>query len=125
MENNGECGVCGDPAGGPYANERGGIYDRGQIGRYYEEGQTINVTIDITAAEGGAYRFSLCDRSTDLTQSCFDRYPLKRKSDGAVWIPAPQKETIFTEQFVLPPGVTCTHCVLQWKHTLGTHHPLK
>lgn len=43
--NQGRCGVCGDPYQGPRENEAGGKYANGIIVRHYTESQTIDAVI--------------------------------------------------------------------------------
>ena len=46
---NGKCGLCGDPFPGPRDNEPGGKYANGIITRKYQEGQVIEVYVQLTA----------------------------------------------------------------------------
>ena len=46
---NGKCGLCGDPYPGPRENEPGGKYANGIITRKYQEGQVIEVYVQLTA----------------------------------------------------------------------------
>ena len=73
----GKCGICGDPwFQNPRAHEAGGRFATGTIFSSYKEGQTIPVTIDITANHWGHFVFKLCannDFTQDPKQECFDR----------------------------------------------------
>ena len=81
----GKCGICGDPW---YADPReheapNGKFATGTITALYNQGQTINVQIDMTANHKGFFEFKLCPNEpckncsnipNDPTQDCFDRY---------------------------------------------------
>ncbi|XP_053381835.1 uncharacterized protein LOC128549293 [Mercenaria mercenaria] len=115
--NNGHCGVCGDPYQGPRENEAGGKYATGTIVRHYKESQQINVEIEITEANGGWSEFRLCpnnDVHKVVTQQCLDRYLLPTPS-GETRIEHQGIVGIMRTPLVLPPGLTCTQCVFQWK----------
>lgn len=77
--NKGKCGICGDPfdeAVKPH-EAPGGLYATGTITATYVQGQTIPVTLQITANHKGFYEFRLCPNNNvqqDPTQECFDRY---------------------------------------------------
>ena len=106
IEQGGKCGICGDPwLANPKEHEApGGKYlinwylsknshdfsinvDFFDIGKYangiitntYEEGQEVEVRIQITANHLGYFQFKLCannDVSADKDQSCFDKWVL-------------------------------------------------
>lgn len=62
-----------------------GIYATGLIGRSYQEGQDINVTIDITANHFGYFEFKLCKNDEfmkKVTQECFDENLLVIKNNN-------------------------------------------
>ncbi|XP_053383503.1 uncharacterized protein LOC123541518 [Mercenaria mercenaria] len=115
--NNGRCGVCGDPYQGPRENEAGGKYATGTIVRNYKEGQQINVEIEISAPHAGWSEFRLCpnnDVHKVVTQQCLDQYLLPTLS-GETRIVHQGIAGIIRISLVLPPGLTCTQCVFQWK----------
>ncbi|XP_045180175.2 uncharacterized protein LOC123539591 [Mercenaria mercenaria] len=123
--NNGRCGVCGDPYQGPRENEAGGKYATGTIVRSYKEGQQINVEIEITVAHNGGWsEFRICpnnDVNKAVTQQCLDQFLLATPSGETRYIH--QKTTgRFNIPLVLPPGLTCTQCVLQWKWNAASHN---
>ena len=106
IEQGGKCGICGDPwlanpkdheaPGGKYLinwylskNSHDfsinvdffdiGKYANGIITNTYEEGQEVEVRIQITANHLGYFQFKLCannDVSADKDQSCFDKWVL-------------------------------------------------
>ena len=74
----GRCGICGDPwFQEPRAHEApGGEFATGTIVKTYTVGQTVPVTIQITANHWGYQVFKLCannDVTQDPTQECFDK----------------------------------------------------
>ena len=106
IEQGGKCGICGDPwladpkdheaPGGKYLinwywskNSHDfsinvdffdiGKYANGIITNTYEEGQEVEVRIQITANHLGYFQFKLCannDVSADKDQSCFEKWVL-------------------------------------------------
>ena len=74
----GNCGICGDPwFADPREHEApNGKYATGTITAAYDQGQTIDVQIDITANHRGLFEFRLCPNKsidTDPEQGCFDK----------------------------------------------------
>lgn len=62
------------------------------------------------------------NRYQEATQECFDRYPLLVTSTRSVRFDIPpesNKQEVFTYRVQLPPGVTCTQCVIQWTYYTG------
>ncbi|XP_052811640.1 uncharacterized protein LOC128239176 [Mya arenaria] len=126
---NGRCGVCGDRFEGPFNNEAGGIYAKGVIVRNYAQEQIIRVTIEITINHGGYSEFRLCpnnDVTKRVTQQCLDKYLLAMPSGQTRYI-HPQKGSLYGNgrkdiDLVLPRGLTCTQCVLQWKWTTNSNN---
>ena len=73
----GKCGICGDPwFADPRDHEApNGRFATGTITASYNQGQTIDVQIDITANHKGFFEFKLCPNvgnTEDPTQDCFD-----------------------------------------------------
>ena len=70
-----KCGICGDFwYDKPHSLEAPGIYAKGIITGNYTEGQTINVTVDLTDNTGGVFIFRLCESKNirkDPDQTCF------------------------------------------------------
>ncbi|CAF1508024.1 unnamed protein product [Adineta ricciae] len=131
---NGRCGICGDPFQGPRDHEDGGIYATGIIGRTYESGEMINTTIDITANHFGYFEFRLCPidmggarRPRRLTQRCLDQHlltigPSDSKSNGddtRYYLPHGNKSYFYVPVQLPSDIVSCSHCVLQWKYHAG------
>ncbi|WAR18884.1 hypothetical protein MAR_000722 [Mya arenaria] len=117
----GRCGVCGDPYEGPYENEAGGKYARGIIVQNYTQGQRIRVTIEITVNHGGYSEFRICpnnDVTKRVTQDCMDHYLLMTPFGETRYMHAPNGDPAGLGEkhidLLLPPGLTCTQCVLQW-----------
>ena len=78
IQQGGKCGICGDPwLANPKEHEApGGKYANGIITDTYEEGQEVEVRIQITANHLGYFQFKLCannDVNADKDQSCFDK----------------------------------------------------
>lgn len=117
--NGGRCGVCGDPYNGPRDHEAGGKYANGIIVRHYRSGETISVSVELTTSHMGYFEFRLCpnnDAGRRVTQQCLDRF-LLRQPDGSTRFPVTSPaQGIRNVQLVLPSGLECTQCVLQWKY---------
>ncbi|RUS79991.1 hypothetical protein EGW08_012256 [Elysia chlorotica] len=89
----GRCGVCGDPASPtPRPHERGGQYYTGTPTRVYQSGDTITITMGITANHRGWVEFRVCPYDdpepgdvewdedgnfVEVTQDCLDRHVLE------------------------------------------------
>jgi hypothetical protein len=87
--------------------------------------QEIEVEIELTANHLGRFEMYLCpnnNRFQEATQECFDRYPLIVTSVGGVSYEIPtesKKQEMFSYRVRLPPGVTCSQCVIQWTYYTG------
>merc|ERR1712168_285217 len=122
QRNGGKCGICGDPYDGQRENEAGGRYATGTIVADYQEGQVIEVTVDLTANHMGYFEFRLCPHNNihvPATQECLDRHVLQLADGSGTRLP------IYTGMFKtklklrLPRGVVCEQCVFQWKYNTG------
>ena len=72
----GQPGVCGDPYQGEQSTNFAGRNFSSQA--TYGEGSVITVDMALNVNHGGRFEFFLCNGKTNLTQSCFNKYPLKR-----------------------------------------------
>lgn len=111
---------------------QGGIYATGVITGNYTEGQTINMTVQMSTYHNGRYRFGLCvlnGTQTELdylTEDCLDQHQLVQAAGGQypgdVWY-YPNGDDYETSTWVLPSGVTCdgvnSRCVLRWNYLTG------
>ena len=61
-QNGGKCGICGDAwdERSPRKGEGGGRFGTGVIVRQYRPGQTIKISVDITANHLGYFQFRVC-----------------------------------------------------------------
>ena len=112
-------------------------YGRGVIVRRYTSGQRITVAADITANHKGYFEFRLCPQNNPavpVTEACLDRYLLA--GDGGtrysrLWPPVacspPSRYYLgegtrrFSTSVKLPVGLSCRHCVLQWRYVGGNN----
>lgn len=121
--NNGKCGVCGDRYDGKRENEVGGKYANGIIVRKYSPGETIPVTVHITASHKGWFEFRICENknpSARVTQECMDQNILYIKEAASTrWSFDFTRAFKKTFQVVLPKNLRCSACVLQWKYNTG------
>jgi len=125
LKNGGRCGVCGDPwdLPQPRDGERGGTFGEGEVVRTYTEGQWANVSAQITANHKGFFEFRLCPQNrTDVaaSESCMERHLLDVRGGGKRYM-LPSGTGIFSTEIALPKGLTCSHCVLQWRYVGGNN----
>nr|CAD7461263.1 unnamed protein product [Timema tahoe] len=112
----------------PRPHEAGGKYAKGVIVRHYKEGSLIKIRVELTANHRGYFEFRLCPNNRPKkigTQECLDKYVLSRASQKDEL-----KETryypelgnkIFEIKYLLPIGLTCTQCILQWRYIAGNN----
>ncbi|CAL4241686.1 unnamed protein product [Meganyctiphanes norvegica] len=124
-ENEGRCGICGDAWElDTRPHEAGGLYATGTIVREYSAGEVITVNVDVTANHLGHFEFKLCPNNNihqKATQECLDQYPLAL-ADGSGynhWIDSNTGD--HPVELILPKGLTCTQCVLQWRYVAGNN----
>ncbi|XP_012275596.1 uncharacterized protein LOC105697126 [Orussus abietinus] len=122
--NDGKCGECGDSYSlrRPRPNENGGVYGTGTIVARYQPGQHIPVSVKLSASHAGYFKFSLCPlrSETDLeTEECFEKHPLRLVDGSEVYKVTRHGAGYHNTTLVLPPGLTCKHCVLRWNYRTG------
>ncbi|KAL4224009.1 hypothetical protein ACF0H5_017466 [Mactra antiquata] len=116
-QNGGKCGVCGDRYDGARDNEAGGKYANGIIVHTYKMGEILRARVEITVNHGGWFEFKVCPTNNPgkrATQDCFDKY-LLRQTNGATRYQVRPGLGPVTIELMLPSGLTCTQCVLQWR----------
>ena len=123
-KNKGRCGQCGDAfdLAQPRAGEGGGKFGRGVIVRSYSPGQLVRVTVDVTANHKGYFQFSLCPHNNPKAPapaSCFSKH-LEFSEGGDRFYIAPGTGSQ-SAMVRLPAGLTCSHCVLQWRYVAGNN----
>jgi len=124
----GKCGICGEAYDKPNKLfEKGGAMYTGKIVKTYNQGQQIDVTVVLTANHKGYFEYRLCnvDSTPDFeaTQECLDRGILKMAgSDSTKYREVGNYGSqAITVRVQLPSGVSCRHCVFQWKYTTGNN----
>jgi len=130
-------GLCGDQlqageAETSGAHFEGGAYANGFIAATYASGASVDLTVAITAHHKGFFEFRLCDQPHDLTQACLDQHLLQRADGGGARWYLPDAGAgnpygdVYRMAYVLPAGVECERCVLQWYWQTGNspgHYP--
>ena len=116
------CGLCGDPFNDtvPRPNENGGIYAPTTIlTRFFESGQTVEISVHNNYPDQlGFYEFRICENGDNPTQACLDNNLLFINDSNDFKMPVPgQGFNIIHVQ--LPEGLTCSHCLLQWRFKKG------
>lgn len=79
----------------------------------------IDVTIDLTAAHKGYYKFSICDLkdpSTYEAESCF-RDVMFADGSSKFYVTGAKKDMM---KLRLPSDLTCERCVFRWIYRAGT-----
>ncbi|KAK3587684.1 hypothetical protein CHS0354_042468 [Potamilus streckersoni] len=122
--NDGKCGICGDPYQGPRLHEPKGPYATPIIGRCYPKGiKSIEVTVRIPAYHKGYFEFRLCHNNNpkaNVTQECLDMNHLAVSGTGVTRYDINFLQQLhYTFHIDLPEGLECTQCVLQWKYNTG------
>ncbi|GJQ81048.1 hypothetical protein Trydic_g21857 [Trypoxylus dichotomus] len=122
VENNGNCGLCGDDYTSPHpqANENTGKYGLGKVVGQYSAGQIIDVSITLTANHRGEFLYSLCvldnPNAPETGEDCF--VPLKL-ADGSDRYMVSSGENNIVNRVALPATLTCERCVLRWHYKAG------
>ncbi|CAF2156124.1 unnamed protein product [Rotaria magnacalcarata] len=119
--NGGKCGVCGDSYSGSRDHEMGGKYSTNVIVRHYVVGSLIDVKILLTANHVGFMELRLCpsyDPTVEVTQECLDKNLLYIDGFGTQYPVNEGIDSIFLRAH-LPPDLSCSHCVLQWRYHAG------
>jgi len=138
------CGVCGDPLDAEVKQHEppSGKFATGTIGKVYESGQEVEVTIDITANHKGFFEFRLCANDEPMAvvnQTCFDEHMLPVLNGNESGLPIPTDSDLIFDaskngfKYFLPPqivkkykpvvqlpeGVKCNACIFQWRYRAG------
>lgn len=75
---NGKCGICGDAYDAPIRQHEAphGRYANGIIVRNYNEGEIVDIEVDVTSNHKGYFEFKLCPNNNiqqDPDQECFEK----------------------------------------------------
>ncbi|XP_041356040.1 uncharacterized protein LOC121373444 [Gigantopelta aegis] len=84
----------------------------------YTQGQTITVTVQITANHFGYFEFRLCpvnNVKVQATHACLDQNVLKQP-DGSIRKYIGSTRGMIDVTLRLPPHVTCSQCLIQWRY---------
>ncbi|XP_076066926.1 uncharacterized protein LOC143040118 [Oratosquilla oratoria] len=129
--NRGRCGICGDPWNlkKPRPYERGGIMTKGLPTAFLKEGQVLSVEIVISTNHKGYFEFRLCANNNPKAQDsqrCLDKNLLEVVGNGLPrgttrYLVAPNLLGPHTVHVRLPRGISCSHCVLQWRWRVGNN----
>ncbi|CAL8113858.1 unnamed protein product [Orchesella dallaii] len=113
------CGICGDAYSDsvPRDNEVGGKFYKGIITGQYSPGQVIEVAAELTMSHKGFMEWRLCDNFNNNNQACF-KHLLMRADGLGSRIPV-NSTGWYTTKLILPTGLSCSHCVLQWNYRGG------
>ncbi|KAJ7379973.1 hypothetical protein OS493_012735 [Desmophyllum pertusum] len=93
----------------------------GFITKTYKEGQEIDVAIDITSNHQGYFRFSVGKlEKRPITQEQL-KHVLLQPDGSNTWQLHSSSNGVVKIKLVLPKGLTCDHCVMQWWWTVGNN----
>lgn len=89
-------------------------------------GQKIDIEIELNANHKGHFELRLCpvnNRSVVVDQDCLNAHPLylaDNPSSYKYFIPEEKKKSdVCNYQVLLPQGITCSQCVIQWTYVTG------
>ena len=122
-KNKGKCGVCGDAyhLKNPRYVYPGKYAKDGFIAKTYREDQEIEVTVKITSNHQGFFRFSVGKlEKRPVTQQQL-KHVLLQPDGSNTWPLHASRTGDFKIRLVLPRGLTCDHCVMQWWWTVGNN----
>jgi hypothetical protein len=109
----------------------------GVIGKTYEQGSLINVTIELTANKMGWFEFRLCannEPNKKIEQDCLSLLELADPNENTTPNGKPKENEkyryyvskkdmkMFVIKLKLPLNVNCKNCVLQWKYHAGNNY---
>ena len=110
-------------------HEYGGKYASGILGQRYPNGtESIQTVIQMDSEHDGYFEFRLCVQNEyhKETEKCFDENFLRiiggsivsgrRRYNTGKQLPKEYRLTV-----ELPPGIYCSHCVLQWRYVSGKY----
>lgn len=122
IQNGEKCAICGDAFNAAdKRHEFPGKYAKGIIVRKYNQGETIDVTIQVTAKHEGDFQFKLCpwnNMNVAPTQDCFDDFPLQFEDGSDKYGPISETKT-YNLKVKLPDNVVCDRCIMQWQWRTG------
>ncbi|KAK7096402.1 uncharacterized protein [Littorina saxatilis] len=129
-KNGGKCGLCGDPydQAPPRDHERpDGKYVMATdfILSTFREGEIMTASVQLTAAHLGYFEFYLCNVDTlanpvEATLECLHQHKLFNLETNSFQYDRDLSAAKTHEiKLQLPAGLTCNHCVLQWRYRTG------
>jgi hypothetical protein len=112
-----KCGICGDSPNGPFDHEPNGKFYDPRIVETYTRGQTIDITVAITASHMGEFWFEICNLDqSQLSNECFTTF-----SDRNFTITSYESKD-YNMKYTLPADLTCKNCVIRF-NWLANNNP--
>lgn len=129
-ENDGKCGVCGDPYNAtvkPNEDVDGEYVRNGVITGSYVRGSVMTTKVNLTAYHKGWFEFKLCPLetfTTKVTQACLNQtlLPISGSNIYRIDLESYKKgdgSEVYEIDLQLPANITCDRCVLQWRYNTG------
>ncbi|KAH8057154.1 hypothetical protein JL722_6795 [Aureococcus anophagefferens] len=142
-------GLCGDDGGRALFSSPGSAYGAAAPTATWTEGATVDVEVVVTAHHLGWFEFRLCAEdpaASELTQACLNEHALadldaagasfagvvdgtccsnggscspEDANEDRFMVPDFGREETYALRYVLPAGVTCDHCTLQFTYVTG------
>ena len=86
--------------------------------------QEIGIAVELTTQHGGWFEFRICpnnDVTTPATHECLNNnlLPLADGTGSRIYLQIKGPIGFYNTTLLLPMGLSCTQCVLQWKWHTG------
>ncbi|XP_061196702.1 uncharacterized protein LOC133204979 [Saccostrea echinata] len=117
--NDGKCGICGDPWNGPRDHEFGGKFFTNHISSSYTRNSVIDLTVNIMSNSIGWMEFRIHPYTKNIAQNHLDRYLLKLGGNQTTRYRV-RRSGYHVIPVLLPEYLECERCVLQWRYHTGS-----
>uniref|UniRef100_A0A0B6ZZ67 Chitin-binding type-4 domain-containing protein n=1 Tax=Arion vulgaris TaxID=1028688 RepID=A0A0B6ZZ67_9EUPU len=124
-QNGGKCGICGEQyqLTKNYERPNGVMVQHNIKTSVYLENQVIIIRLQITVSHKGYHEFKICNvqrtGGIEATQECLDATVLEDENGAKKFYNGTESTGYFEYILVLPEGLTCSHCVIQWRWKCG------
>lgn len=116
--NNGKCGLCGDPWSDPRDHELGGKYFTNHISSSYKRNSVIDLTVNMNKNSLGWMEFRIHPYNKDIAQEDLNSYLLEIGGTRTTRYRV-HRSGYHVIPVKLPENLECDRCLLQWKYHTG------
>lgn len=116
--NNGKCGLCGDPWSDPRDHELGGKYFTNHISSSYKRNSVIDLTVNMNKNSLGWMEFRIHPYNKDIAQEDLNSYLLEIGGTRTTRYRV-NRSGYHVIPVKLPENLECDRCLLQWKYHTG------